>query len=95
MRKRTKPSPEFDNFTAFMDKLAQVPHSELRAELDAEKALKQTSERQANDRVKREAQKHLRSGGNEGVHFLRKKADNPVVQVANEVFKKAARRKVN
>jgi len=58
MKKTPKPSPEFDTFTGFMDKLAKVPHGELKAKLDAEKA-----EKQANDWVKRESQKHVRTGG--------------------------------
>jgi len=37
-----KPNPEFENFTSFMDKLAKVPHSELKAELDAERLSKQS-----------------------------------------------------
>ncbi len=32
-----RPNPEFDNFTAFMDKLAKVPHSELKQKLEEEK----------------------------------------------------------
>lgn len=72
MRKRSKPTPEFDNFTGFMDKLAQVPHSELKASLDAERAAKKR-----------------------GVRFLREGKQNPLVQAANDVFQKAARRKIN
>jgi hypothetical protein len=37
MKKRAKPSPEFDNFTAFMDKLASVRHDELKKALEEEK----------------------------------------------------------
>lgn len=51
MKKTPKPSPEFDTFTGFMDKLAKVPHGELKAKLDAEKA-----EKQANDWVKLDSQ---------------------------------------
>jgi hypothetical protein len=32
-----------DNFTSFMRRLIQVPHSEIKAKLDAEKQAKQTS----------------------------------------------------
>lgn len=32
-----KTNPEFERFTGFMDKLAKVPHSELKEKLDAEK----------------------------------------------------------
>jgi hypothetical protein len=35
-----KPSEDYDRFTSFMDKLAKVPHSELKADLDKEKAEK-------------------------------------------------------
>jgi len=44
----TKPRPsaknvsdDFDKFTDFMRKLVQVPHSEIKARLDAEKKVKQ------------------------------------------------------
>jgi hypothetical protein len=33
---------EFDKFTEFMRKLVSVPHSEIRARLEAEKAQKKT-----------------------------------------------------
>jgi hypothetical protein len=35
--KAKKNTNQFDTFTSFMDKLAKVPHSELKADLDAEK----------------------------------------------------------
>lgn len=35
-----KPSKEFDNFDHTMQKLIAVPHSEIKAKLDAEKAAK-------------------------------------------------------
>ncbi len=38
-----KTNPEFEKFTGFMDKLAKVPHEELKAELDAEKQEKTTA----------------------------------------------------
>jgi hypothetical protein len=38
MRKRQ--SEEFENFERFMDKLAKVPHSELKAKLEKEKEQK-------------------------------------------------------
>jgi hypothetical protein len=37
MKKRAKPSPEFDNFTVFMDKLANVRNDELKKALEEEK----------------------------------------------------------
>jgi len=36
-----------DVFTGFMRRLVQVPHSEIKAKLDAEKAAKRTSKRSA------------------------------------------------
>jgi len=36
-----KTNPEFDTFTDFMDKLAKVPNSEVKAALEAEKAAKE------------------------------------------------------
>lgn len=34
-----------ENFTSFMRRLVQVPHSEIKAKLDAEKEAKRTSKR--------------------------------------------------
>lgn len=36
-----------ENFTSFMRRLVQVPHSEIKEKLDAEKAAKRTSKRSA------------------------------------------------
>lgn len=38
--KMTKESNEYDRFKSLMGKLAKVPHSELKAKLDAEKRAK-------------------------------------------------------
>jgi hypothetical protein len=35
------PTGDFDKFTGFMRKLVAVPHSEIKAQLDAEKQAKQ------------------------------------------------------
>ncbi|MGI8772966.1 MAG: hypothetical protein ACR2JE_16200 [Acidobacteriaceae bacterium] len=40
MKRATSTRGEFDRFTSFMDRLANVPHAELKAELEAEKAAK-------------------------------------------------------
>ena len=40
MKKSAEHNPEFDKFTDFMDRLAKVPHSEVKAKLDAEKEAK-------------------------------------------------------
>jgi hypothetical protein len=37
-------SGDFDKFTNFMRRLVAVPHSEIKAKLDAEKEAKRTSE---------------------------------------------------
>jgi hypothetical protein len=90
MKKTPKPSPEFDTFTGFMDKLAKVPHGELKAKLDAEKA-----EKQANDWVKRGSQKHVRTGGNQGAVFSRSAEDSAPLQTLAENLNREARRKIN
>jgi hypothetical protein len=38
---------EFGNFTRLLDKLLSVPHSKIKAELDAEKRRKRTSRKRA------------------------------------------------
>jgi hypothetical protein len=81
-----KTNPEFDNFTAFMDKLAQVPNSEVKAALEAENADK---------RLKRTAPAFKKSLDPKDYHLGKERGQNPLVNVANEVFKKAARRKLN
>lgn len=55
--------------------------------------IEETKERQANDWVDRESKKNLRANANEGVHLVKDK--NPLVQAANEVFRKKALRRVN
>ncbi len=45
MTSAIKPSDEYDRFTSFMDKLAKVPHSELKADLEAEKKEKAKKKR--------------------------------------------------
>ena len=49
MKKDAKPNPEFDNFTGFMDKLAKVPHSELKEKLEEEKKAKQNRRQEGDD----------------------------------------------
>jgi hypothetical protein len=41
------PQGEFGNFTRLLDKLLSVPHSKIKAELDAEKRRKKTSRKRA------------------------------------------------
>jgi hypothetical protein len=38
---------EFDRFTSFLGRLVAVPHSEIKAQLDAEKEAKRTSKTSA------------------------------------------------
>jgi hypothetical protein len=38
-----KPSSDFDRFTNFMRRLVAVPHSEIKAQLDAEREAKRAS----------------------------------------------------
>jgi hypothetical protein len=38
---------EFENFTNLLDKLLAVPHSKIKAELDAEKRKKRTQKKRA------------------------------------------------
>jgi hypothetical protein len=38
---------DFDRFAGFMKKLVAVPHSEIKAKLDAEKAAKRTPKKRA------------------------------------------------
>jgi hypothetical protein len=45
--------------------------------------------------IKRTAKKFASEGGTAGVRFVRPRGQNPLVDVANEVFEKAARRKIN
>jgi len=45
MKPDPKTSPEFDRFTSFMKRLVAVPHSEIKAKLDAEKKSKQRKKR--------------------------------------------------
>jgi hypothetical protein len=41
------PQGEFDNFTNLLDKLLAVPHSKIKAELDAEKRKKPSQKKRA------------------------------------------------
>jgi hypothetical protein len=43
----TKTPSEFDHFTNFVRRVVSVPHSEIKAKLEAEKAAKRTSKRSA------------------------------------------------
>jgi hypothetical protein len=42
---------EYDRFTDFMRRLVAVPHSEIKAQLDAEKAAKQKAKSRSASRV--------------------------------------------
>ncbi len=42
---------DFDRFTGFMRRLVAVPHSEIKAKLDAEKAEKRTPKKKRASRV--------------------------------------------
>jgi hypothetical protein len=44
---------DFDRFTGFMKRLVAVPHSEIKAKLDAEKAAKRTPKKKRASRVSR------------------------------------------
>jgi hypothetical protein len=44
---------DFDRFTGFMKRLVAVPHSEVKAKLDAEKAAKRTPKVKRASRVSR------------------------------------------
>ncbi len=53
-QKSIRPTPsaknekgEFDNFTNLLDRLLSVPHSKIKAELDAEKEAKRTRPKHA------------------------------------------------
>lgn len=46
-------NPEYDKFNSMMDRLLKVPHSEIKAKLDAEKAAKKRkAKRASSSRVK-------------------------------------------
>jgi hypothetical protein len=45
MKSDAKTSEEFSKFTSFMKRLVAVPHSEIKAKLDAEKKAKQRKKR--------------------------------------------------
>jgi hypothetical protein len=45
MTSNPKTSKEFERFTSFMKRLVAVPHSEIKAKLDAEKRGKQRKKR--------------------------------------------------
>jgi TPR repeat protein len=57
--------------------------------------IREQAEKQYEKGFKRRAAEHVKSGGNEGAIFLKNPETDPLVRVANEVFQKAARRKVN
>jgi hypothetical protein len=57
--------------------------------------MKQKGDQQANGRVKREAQKHVRSGANAGTRFVRSAKDNLPLQILGANLNKEARRRVN
>lgn len=68
-------NPEFDKFTGFMDKLAKVPHDELKAELEAEKREK----KQPADSTSSE-KKAANLRGKALAAAMRKLPDNPQVE---------------
>ena len=57
--------------------------------------LKETAERQFEEWADREAQKHVRTGGNQGARFVRPAKGNMPLEVLARHLNKAARRKVN
>ena len=61
----------------------------------AKNPIREQAEKQYEKGFKRRAAEHVKSGGNEGAIFLKNPETDPLVRVANEVFQKAARRKVN
>jgi hypothetical protein len=42
-----KKNPQFETFTGFMDKLAKVPYSELKAKLEEEKRAKEEKQQES------------------------------------------------
>jgi hypothetical protein len=81
-----KTTPEFDKFTGFMDKLAKVPHSEMKTALEEEKAEKW---------IERTRKEFVRKGGLEGAHIAKERGKNPLVQAVNAVMDRERRRKLN
>lgn len=49
-----KPSPEFEKFDRTMDDLLKVPHSEIKAKLDAERLAKKSPRRKFDNNKKDE-----------------------------------------
>jgi len=47
LNRASYPQGEFDRFADLLDKLLSVPHSKIKAELDAEKRKKQSSKKRA------------------------------------------------
>jgi hypothetical protein len=98
-----KTNPEFDRFTGFMDKLAKVPHSELKASLDAERAAKAAEPEASQDEegrkfekwLKRTAPAHKRKMDRSGMHLRLPSGQNPLVDAVNAVGNRARRRKLN
>jgi hypothetical protein len=58
--KNDKPSPEFENFDHAMRKLMSVPHSEIKAALDAEKQEKLKKKKR---KAKKPSADHVASDG--------------------------------
>ena len=73
MSKTADTNPEFDNFTGFMDKLAKVPHSEVKAELDKEREAKtKAARRPGRPKRLKMVRKELSSLGDPMTHLLKR-----------------------
>lgn len=55
MNRKQSQSQEFENFDRTMRDLMKVPHSEIKAKLDAEKAAKKKKKGKQNDSTDRDA----------------------------------------
>ena len=77
-----KTNPEFEKFTGFMDKLAKVPNSEVKAALEGEKAEKW---------LKRQPKMQLSKGS----RFIQSGPVQPLVKAFNQALKEERRRKLN
>jgi hypothetical protein len=58
MKPDPKTSPEFERFEGFMKRLVAVPHSEIKAKLDAEKRSKQRKKRAKTSPASRASSSH-------------------------------------
>jgi hypothetical protein len=85
--------PEHETLADIIDSLSK-PRPAADGESEAEKE-KRIAENAYQARLQRLAKKHGLPVGPEGVHYTLDGKDNPLVQVANEVFANARKRKVN